>query len=244
MPDMWPHFVHLLARSWVDVLSALSTSTLAVVLFSLAAPIVTFIVTMIAVSQRNPERTFMQHARDSLLATTIGFIVPLFMLACVFGWKAVQMVYGDHQVLAARVVALQNAPKPSCPTCPSCSGCPTVKPAAKTQDQCWFTNNGELPNASMKGAITATSVIVLCNHRIEAPFTIAVTFAKDNFISGQAYYSDGSTMLGAGGEIKRGTVLYTSIAGPAAPPYRFIRVLVSGNTQEYPTAVNVGVKSQ
>jgi hypothetical protein len=103
---MWPHFVNLLLDSWHNVLAALSTSTLAIILFSLAAPIVTFVITLGVVSKLNAEKTFMEHLRQSVIPTLIGFAVPLVLLICVFSWKVVETVYNDHQVLADRVNGL------------------------------------------------------------------------------------------------------------------------------------------
>lgn len=112
---MWPHFSNLLARSWHGVLDALSTSTLSIILFSLATPIVTFVITIIVVSKQHPEKTFVEHLKQSVTPTLIGFLVPLVFLGCVFGWKVVEIVYGDHQMLVAKAYA----PKPVCPSCPT-----------------------------------------------------------------------------------------------------------------------------
>jgi hypothetical protein len=100
---MWPHFVNLLSYSWNGVLVALSTSTLAVVLFSLAAPVATFLVTITVVSRRNPGRTFTRHLKESALPTAVGFLVPLLLLGIVFGWQVVRAVYGDHQSLVNKI---------------------------------------------------------------------------------------------------------------------------------------------
>jgi hypothetical protein len=117
---MWPHFVNLSVEAWHSVLIALSTSTLAIILFSLASPVVTFFITLGVVSKLNPERNIVEHLKQSVTPTLIGFAVPLVLLACVFGWKIVETVYNDHQLLVARA----NAPKPSCPTCTICPTCP------------------------------------------------------------------------------------------------------------------------
>ena len=96
---MWSHFVNLLSRSWNNVLASLGTSTLAVVLFLLAAPFVTFVATFIVISRLHPERVFVKQLEESALPAIIGFLVPLLMLILVFGWKIVRTVYDDHQAL-------------------------------------------------------------------------------------------------------------------------------------------------
>jgi hypothetical protein len=117
-----------MARSWDAVLNSLSTSTLSVVLFSLAAPVITFIVTLVVVSKRNPEQDLIAHLRESIIPTVIGFAVPLTLILCVLGWKTIATIYDDHQSLVATVERLQNAPKQlPCPTCPIC---PTTKACA------------------------------------------------------------------------------------------------------------------
>ena len=105
---MWSHFVNLLADSWRAVLSALGTTTLAIVLFSLAAPVVTFVVTLIVVSQINPEKSFGEHLKQSVIPTLIGFAVPLVLSTCVFGWKVVEIVYNDHEALVAEARSLRD----------------------------------------------------------------------------------------------------------------------------------------
>jgi hypothetical protein len=105
---MWPHFVNLLAESWQSVLSALSTSTLAIILFSLAAPVATFLVTLFVVSKLNAEKSFVEHLKQSVIPTLIGFAVPLILLSCVFGWKIVQTVYNDHEELLREAQELRS----------------------------------------------------------------------------------------------------------------------------------------
>jgi len=94
---MWPHFVNLLAHSWARVLSALGTTTLAIVLFSFAVPVVTFIVTMFAVGKSHPGGGVTGHLKQTVRPTLIGLLVPLLFIAFVFAWCVVTTVYNDHQ---------------------------------------------------------------------------------------------------------------------------------------------------
>src|ERR1017187_3523204 len=115
---MWPHFINLLSASWFRVLSALGTTTLAIVMFSLAIPIVTFIVTMYAVGRS--AGGVMEHLRKSAIPTLIGLLVPCAFISVVFLCCVVKSVYDDHEVLAAKAAT----PPPKCPTCPTCPACP------------------------------------------------------------------------------------------------------------------------
>lgn len=115
---MWPHFVNILGASWSRVTSELGTTTLSVVLFSLAAPVATFIITMLVV--RRSEGGFMEHVRKSAIPTLIGLFVPLVLIGCVFFWSTVRSIYVDHRDLVAQARRLRDEPKPTCPRCPEC----------------------------------------------------------------------------------------------------------------------------
>ena len=113
-----------MARSWANVLNSLGTTTLSIILFLLAAPLLTFLVSLFAVWKNSPQETFMEHARKTIVPTVIGFVVPLAMVAFVFCWKVLRTTYDDHQALVGRVHTLVNTPKPA--ACPSCATCPTT----------------------------------------------------------------------------------------------------------------------
>lgn len=106
---MWHHFVNLLAQSWNNVLASLSSSTLSIILFSLASPVLVFVITLRFVSKKHPEKRFVDHAKDSLWPTLIGVFVPLFLLFIVFTWKLVTTVYEDHRSLVAQIAKLKAA---------------------------------------------------------------------------------------------------------------------------------------
>jgi|SRR5215469_8963472 len=97
---MWGHFVNLLGTVWARVLSALGTTTLSIILFSLAAPVIAFVGTM-AYLWRS-EGGFLVHVKRSAIPTLIGLLVPLGLIALVFTWNAVRNVYDDHTNIVAR----------------------------------------------------------------------------------------------------------------------------------------------
>ncbi len=145
---MWHHFINLLAEAWKSVTVALSTSALSIILYSLAAPVVTFGVTLALVSRQDRNKTFVEHLKQSAIPTLVGFAVPLVLLACVFGWKIITTVYEDHQALVAQA----NAPKPTCPVCAGCPSCPLApKPIPKLSSE-----PEKIHNASATVRVTCT----------------------------------------------------------------------------------------
>jgi len=99
LPAMWPHFVNLLSRSWSNLLASLGTTTLSIVLFTLAAPVLTFFCTIVYFYRAHPRETLMTYIKGAFTPTVMGFTVPLVLLACVFSWRIITTVYKDHQDL-------------------------------------------------------------------------------------------------------------------------------------------------
>src|SRR5260370_16632854 len=110
---MWPHFVNILGASWSRVTSELGTTTLSVVLFSLAAPVGTFVITMLVV--RRSEGGFMEHVKKSAIPTLIGFFVPLVLIGCVFFWSTVRSIYEYYRDLLLQSNPPYNFPQPTFP---------------------------------------------------------------------------------------------------------------------------------
>jgi hypothetical protein len=103
---MWFHFVNLLSKSWSRVLGALGTTTLSIVLFSLGAPIVVFIITMLVVWRT--EGGVVDHLKKSAIPTLIALLVPFVLISFVFLWNTVRAVYDDHQDLVAQARSLST----------------------------------------------------------------------------------------------------------------------------------------
>jgi hypothetical protein len=149
---MWPTFVNLLARAWESVLGALSTSTLGIILLSIASPIVVFIITIVAVSKMHPEEDWVKHLRDAFVPTAIGIAVPLVLISGLFVWKIVSTVYTEHVSLSDKY---HDAIKP----------------------QCWMSNLGMKPPGALPvGMKSANTVVFWCNADHKAPLSIEWNF--------------------------------------------------------------------
>jgi hypothetical protein len=135
---MWPHFVSLIYRSWFNLVSAMGTTTLAVVVgfigfvFVLAVSLL-FKLRKDGWSWSVTVSHFSQNLRDSVIPTIIGTVV---LWSVLFGAFVVKTVYDDHQNLTGRLRSVVNEKNDlrdglnqrdeyiqrlkaiSCPTCP------------------------------------------------------------------------------------------------------------------------------
>jgi hypothetical protein len=200
---MWPHFVNLLSASWLRLLSALGTTTLAIVLFSLAVPIATFIVTMCTVGRS--AGGVMEHIRKSAIPTLIGLLVPCAFISVVFLCCIVKSVYDDHEVLAAKA----TTPPPRCPTCPTCPACPAY-PAK-------IYNTG-IPS-HYQDAPEGRALFITTNHTVEAPFRVNVKCQVPIIKGGSDFWTvqEGNFISQKSDRVKDGA-FESLISGPSFTP--------------------------
>jgi hypothetical protein len=99
------HLGHLLYKAWAYLLSELSSSTLAVAVFSVAVPIITFSAVFIyqfclARRERSDIKAML---RKTFVPTLIaaGIIVAAWL--CLFGWSVAATIYKDHQFLVSTI---------------------------------------------------------------------------------------------------------------------------------------------
>jgi hypothetical protein len=109
MPDtmgaMWPHFVRLLWRSWSSLVSALGTTTLAVVV-GLAGFLFILALNLASRLKKDGWRWevmsshFSRNLKESLFPTAIGTLI---LWSVLFGWFVIKSVYADHMYFVAKV---------------------------------------------------------------------------------------------------------------------------------------------
>jgi len=98
---MWPHFINLLSRSWANLVAAMGTTTLAVIVgfvgfvFVLALNLL-FKLRKDGWSWSVTVSHFSQNLRDSVVPTVIGTII---LWGILFGAFVVRTVYDDHSGL-------------------------------------------------------------------------------------------------------------------------------------------------
>jgi hypothetical protein len=166
-----------------------------------------------------------------------------------YAWSTIVTVYEDHEVLAAKAAT----PPPKCPTCPTCSTCPpptvttrtvSVPTPVEEPHKCWMTNHFEFPGPRKEKVLTATTVIIHCNYRIEAPFVVRLTFAEDNFIGGDTAYLPDEGMVMGGGGFKQGRMSVAKVQSPSLPAQELVTILALGTTDQVPRAISYAIESK
>jgi hypothetical protein len=109
---VWHHFFNLLASTWSFLVAALGTTTLSIVLFSFALPILVWFATGISewLQKRHAGISFKVAIRVTFLSWPTAIAAGLSVLAwiCLLSWSFWKTVYNDHQNLACRLRAVVN----------------------------------------------------------------------------------------------------------------------------------------
>lgn len=173
---MWPHFVNLLAASWSKVLLALGTTTLAVILFSLAVPVATFIVTMAVVWKS--QGGVMTHLKQSAVPTLIGFSVPFVLIAFVFAWSIVRNIYDDHEWSVVKIGSasheIETLTSNLKDTQQKLVGAEKRKPLPK--DRCVWKSYAMRPPRDVKGAMSTSETWIVCSYDLMPPYSIDIEY--------------------------------------------------------------------
>jgi hypothetical protein len=118
------------------------------------------------------------------------------------------------------------------------AGAPTTP-----KKQCWAANHFEEPNHNIKEAVVATSVIIFCNTRVDAPFYVRVEFDRSDFKNASAFLANEGSTFGGSGPIE-GKVFTGFITAPSLPAYSVIVVTVQGLSDKPPRARGIEVASR
>jgi formate hydrogenlyase subunit 3/multisubunit Na+/H+ antiporter MnhD subunit len=99
--QMW----HLFSRAWNGLLVALSSSTLAVALFSFAVPIVAFFIRFVVLYGRakTERRGVKEVFKGTVFPTAVAAGVTAVCWLCLFGWSVASKIYRDHQDLVSAI---------------------------------------------------------------------------------------------------------------------------------------------
>lgn len=111
----------------------------------------------------------------------------------------------------------------------------------EVKKQCWMAPHFGMPNSAIKGAVTATAVILHCNYRVDAPLRVAIEFDRD-FIPGAIVMPSSGVMMGIGTG-KEGKVYLAQIGSPALPSEQVIIATVYGETDQYPRPIRAKIET-
>lgn len=233
------HLVRFIHRAWLSFVAERVGSTSPGFVNSIVASVVGLILVVIGIGYLQGLAAMRKHVIETAGMGIVGLAtVSILVYGTQFAWDIVQFVYDDHQKLAAKVAA----PVPPCPTCPSCPTCPPAKVVEQlASPNCWVSAHFEMPNSTIENAVTASAVIIHCNHKVEAPFRVAVEFDRD-FIPGGLTLNDSGTWTG-GGERKQGNVCFADVGSPSLLSDQIVVMTVYGSTDQYPRPLKAKIES-
>ena len=248
---------HLLSYSWANLVAALGTTTLSILLFSFAIPLAIFAATVVIDWRKQRlagvlgidivKASFL--SRQTIISSAIYLVAWLGLLT----WATFSTAHNDHVALLSRIRNLVNENKSlRSENSKSTEEVRQLKaqepktvtrtlPAPSVIPQCWLSNYFGMPNSTIKGAVTASATIIHCNHKTDAPYLVQVEFDRD-FIPGAAIPL-GSAVTTGGGAQKNGLVYSVRIESPALLSEQTFVVTVYGPTDQYPRALRGGIKA-
>jgi hypothetical protein len=159
---------------------------------------------------------------------------------------AIFLVFGDaYELVQKEAPAI---PDPPIMVIKTLSNLPTEAPqkvflpAPKTESKCWLSNHFGFPNSKIEGAVSATTVIFHCNHKIEAPWVVEVQFDRD-FIPGAIVLNDSGAWFPGGGKGKQGHSYSAQMNNPPLLSDQIVTLTVYGTTDQYPRAISGDIKA-
>jgi hypothetical protein len=121
-------------------------------------------------------------------------------------------------------------------------GTPSGTNPAGEAHQCWLDNHFEISNPHVKESHTATTAIIHCNYRIDAPWIVAVKFDKD-FLYGNVGVPGSGVVMG-GGSKQGGNIFAGEVSMPSVPANQLITVTIESASEQYPRALSGEVRSK
>lgn len=106
------------------------------------------------------------------------------------------------------------------------------------QHQCWLDNHFESPNPHVKESHSATTAIIHCNYKIDAPFRVTVKFDRDFLYGNTGIPSAG--MLAGGSQKQAGNIFIGDVQMPSVPANQLITMTVEAPTDQFPRCCSRG----
>jgi hypothetical protein len=238
MPD-------LVSSNWAAWILGLATFALTEVLLYLSTP---------------REERSQRWARNLL----IGVAVTAFVYFTLFIWSTVQTVYDNHHDSVMRwqaVVVEKNTLKDTLRKRDDyihalkgktqdlqgkANLAPKVVEKVKTvpkPHQCWMDSIWQDPSPYIQNARTATTAVVHCNYRIDAPFEVIVQFDQD-FLSGNVGLPSAGAVEQSGAGKRPGNVFFAEVDSPSLPANQLVTVVIQSSSKQFPHAIAGSVKSK
>lgn len=241
---MWErHLWNLLSRSWANLLSNLSTSTLAVAIFSFAVPVLIFasLVTRNILQFRRSGRATKEILKGTAMPSLIGALITMCAWACLFGWSIAATIYGDHQVLVSRVPEVreeQASLDDKVIDSQKLEIGRLKKLIPKFNPQCWMQSIPLPAPKNPADALAASEAIIVCNTELRAPITFDISY--DQRISGVYFPVVVPDTLGRWGFVEtRDKSLSATLVQGLVEPYKAFVVAVNTTSSKPPVATKI-----
>jgi len=100
----------LLAKAWANLVAGLGTTTLSVVVFTFAIPILIFLAIFLYHHRRSRNRAggMKDAIKGTVIPTMIGFAITLAAWVGLFAWSVLTTIYRDHAGLVERIRQLNR----------------------------------------------------------------------------------------------------------------------------------------
>lgn len=176
---MWMHHLwNLCSRSWSNLLSNLSTSTLSVVIFSLAVPLLIFVGLFIYnfIHASNSRAGARDLLRTSAIPSLISAIITALAWTSLFAWSVAATIYKDHQDLTSyisKVKGMQAAEAQKVIDAQKQQIEELKKQVPKLNPECWIRNYA-VPAVSSPQPWGLSTIV--CNTIVNPPYTVELTY--------------------------------------------------------------------
>jgi hypothetical protein len=217
------HLFNLLVRSWASLISAMGTTTFALVvgccgfLFILALNLLSKL-HKDGWSWRVTVFNFGHNLKESVVPTTIVTVGLWMGLYAVF---VIKTIYADHQSLVARVREQ------------------TQRLSEREEEHCVMQNVSLFPPRNHPEAKSASETLMFCKTERKAPFYIWIDYDKNLLSVTPLMFSEGR-MIDARISLKGGQ-LFAKVSSPSILPYQMFIATVFGQDETPPIATKLTI---
>lgn len=195
---------NLCLSTWANLVAALGTTTLSILLFSFAIPLAIFGAMVVAGwrEQRQAGKSVKQIIKGSILSwqTLIPSIIYLVAWMGLLGSSLGNTVYKDHEALLTRVRNLAAENKSLKNENELLRGAPPkmvtrTLPAPKPEEKCFMENIGRPAPQTVPDAKSSIETFIYCTYERKAPLALGIMYDKPPLRYGVIEFPDGRIPL-------------------------------------------------
>jgi len=239
---------NLYLYTWANLVAALGTTTLSILVFSFAIPLAIFGATVAAGwrEQRGAGKSVKEIIKSSILRwqTLIPSTIYLVAWAGLLGWSLTNTVYKDHEALLARIRNLDaenkglNNENEQLKAAPPKTVMRTL-PAPKPEEKCFMENIVRPGPQTVPAAKSSLETFIYCNYERKAPLALGVEYDKPPLSYGPIEFPDGRTPLIDINAREKSIVFI--IHSPSILPFQPFLVTAYGRESDPPCATQMRI---